>query len=99
MLGVKVDMLGIVGAHLSNMASGGPTVLQQFPVNARRATERVIVAHLTDQRPELRVDLWACSMLILTDASALVDMAAFRPMRCYARRALCATAIVSKPTR
>ena len=35
------------------------TELQQFPVNARRAPERVIVAHLTDERPELRVDLWA----------------------------------------
>src|SRR5436305_1061432 len=37
------------------------TELQQFPVNARRAPERVIVAHLTDERPQLYIDLRAPS--------------------------------------
>jgi hypothetical protein len=35
--------------------------LQKFAMNARRAPERVISAHLADERPQLRVDLRAPS--------------------------------------
>ena len=55
-------LIGISGSAGHVLGHGGLTdleaELQEFPVDARRAPQRIVRAHLPDQRPQLAARLW-----------------------------------------